>query len=246
MDDMIDTPFPLEMNVYESGSVPTNPRATPTLRSFIDASRADPVHQCVLTVVIKSAVFLERSKYFGIEWESGQIVFAHNESLVDNLYLVLGDPDEQIQFRKFEEDLLDFIHSLPHFTQFTGPYSKFSWISAATMLQVAIIHLHSSRKHVDSNQKCLDAAKAAANMIGNLQDIQHMPAIMPALWFTVSETLIYGIREMGDPGREASTDSSYEQLVHSLHAVVDAMKKFSIDSAEMSKLTPFTLAPIQD
>ncbi|KIK67309.1 hypothetical protein GYMLUDRAFT_864514 [Collybiopsis luxurians FD-317 M1] len=209
VDEMVDTPFSLEMSAYESGSVPANPRGILTLKSFLDAPGRDPP-QSTLESIVKAASLYERARYFGVEWQS-----------------VLWDPEEDTQFRKFEQQLINFIQSFPHLSQFVGPYTNFAWLSASTLLQLAVIYLHSSRKHVDSNQKCLDAAHAAANMITNFKNAQSIPLVNPTmghLWFTVCETLIGGIREMYQLSGGNVVHGSYEHLVQSLKVIIDAME----------------------
>ncbi|KAJ3802957.1 hypothetical protein GGU11DRAFT_386901 [Lentinula aff. detonsa] len=211
MDESIDTPFPVEMSTYEGGSVPSNPYGVRTFNKFIDAPGADLSHG-ILALVVKSAALFERARYYGMKWQS---VF---------------HPDEQ----KFEEDLLLFIKLVPPLSQFIGPYTKYTWITVVTLLQVAVIHFHGSRKYNDSKQKCLVAAQTAANLIASftrLKTLQHIHPIMAPLWYTVCETLIVGIR--GLQLQDSRTVGSREHLVQSLNTVVHAMETFSHDCYEM-------------
>ncbi|KAJ3934019.1 MAG: hypothetical protein NXY57DRAFT_745430 [Lentinula lateritia] len=210
MDESIDTPFPFEMSAYEGGIVPSNLGGVRTLKSFVNAPGADLSHGA-LALTAKAAALFERARYYG---ENGHLV----------LY-----PDEQ----KFEEDLLFFIESVPPLSQFVGPYTKYTWITVVTLLQVAVIHLHGSRKYNASNRKCLDAAQMAANLIASfnhLNNVQYIHPIMASLWFTICEALIAGIRESQNMNLAVSSN---EHLVQSLVTVVHAMETFSCNCYEM-------------
>ncbi|KAJ4498094.1 hypothetical protein C8R41DRAFT_819296 [Lentinula lateritia] len=158
MDESIDTPFPFEMSAYEGGIVPSNLGGVRTLKSFVNAPGADLSHGA-LALTAKAAALFERARYYG---ENGHLV----------LY-----PDEQ----KFEEDLLFFIESVPPLSQFVGPYTKYTWITVVTLLQVAVIHLHGSRKYNASNRKCLDAAQMAANLIASFNHLNNVQYIHPIM-----------------------------------------------------------------
>ncbi|GAW05437.1 hypothetical protein LENED_007296 [Lentinula edodes] len=198
------------MSAYEGGIVPSNLGGVRTLKSFVNAPGADLSHGA-LALTAKAAALFERARYYGENWQSV-------------LY-----PDEQ----KFEEDLLFFIESVPPLSQFVGPYTKYTWITVVTLLQVAVIHLHGSRKYNASNRKCLDAAQMAANLIASfnhLNNVQYIHPIMASLWFTICETLIAGIRESQNMNL---TVGSNEHLVQSLVTVVHAMETFSCNCYEM-------------
>ncbi|KAF9066171.1 hypothetical protein BDP27DRAFT_1331068 [Rhodocollybia butyracea] len=207
MDDMINTPFPYEMSAYELGSVPSNPTGILTLKSFFDNPSADP-SRGLLALSAKSAAFFERAMYFGVECQSVQ-----------------GNPDQDIQFRRFEQMLIDFINAFPPLSQWDGPYAKCSWIATTTIIHVAVIRLHSSQKHIDSSQKSLNAAqavaRAVASLIASMDELKGLyyihPITMP-MWFTVCHTLITGIQERVDFN---------DDLVESLHTMIRALESFS-------------------
>ncbi|KAJ4483306.1 hypothetical protein J3R30DRAFT_1760982 [Lentinula aciculospora] len=212
MDEFIDTPFPLEMSFYEGGSVPSNPNGVLTLKSFLKSPGADPSNG-ILALTAKAAALFERAKYYSAQWQ------------------LVQHPEE----RKFEMDLLYFTKAVPPLSQFVGPYTKYTWITVMTLLQVAIIHLHGSRKYHDSNQKCLDAAQTAANLIASFDDqktVQHIHPIMAPLWFTVCETLIDGILESHIKDFMVGTN---EHLIQSLTTVVQAMETCSRNCYEMTE-----------
>ncbi|KAJ3920400.1 hypothetical protein F5877DRAFT_38145, partial [Lentinula edodes] len=174
MDESIDTPFPLEMSAYEGGIVPSNLGGVRTLKSFVNAPGADLSHGA-LALTAKAAALFERARYYGENWQSGKHEKQVQSSVLIDFAVLY--PDEQ----KFEEDLLFFIESVPPLSQFVGPYTKYTWITVVTLLQVAVIHLHGSRKYNASNRKCLDAAQMAANLIASFNHLNNVQYIHPIM-----------------------------------------------------------------
>lgn len=192
MDESIDTPFPFEMSAYEGvsissitavylglfilfqGIVPSNLGGVRTLKSFVNAPGADLSHGA-LALTAKAAALFERARYYGENGHLGKHKKqVQSSALIDFAVLY---PDEQ----KFEEDLLFFIESVPPLSQFVGPYTKYTWITVVTLLQVAVIHLHGSRKYNASNRKCLDAAQMAANLIASFNHLNNVQYIHPIM-----------------------------------------------------------------
>jgi hypothetical protein len=179
LDEQIDVPWPLEMEVYESvsvcpdelwcsqiltehpqGIVPINPQRQFTMRAFFDDPRDSEAANSSLAQHAKAAALFKRASHIG----------GNRPSAIQPLLLVgitthmsadLADPEEYAQFMLFEHGLNQVIQTLPSFDNVQGSIDAIRQrLVNFTLCQVAIIQLHSALDHPASIHKCLSAARA--------------------------------------------------------------------------------------
>ncbi|KAF8199748.1 hypothetical protein K438DRAFT_1822396 [Mycena galopus ATCC 62051] len=221
LDEQIDIPWPLEMEVYESGIVPINPQGHFTMKTFLEDPMAAyfEAASSPLAQHAKAAALFERASHTG----------GHHTNL--------ADPEEYAQFILFEHGLYQVIQTLPSFDNVQGPIDAIRQrLVTFTLCQVAIIQLHSAFDNPPSIHKCLNAARAvvAANQrIPNMQVWEHIDSTMGTLWVAVCQIIIRGTAAIKNPrastrGWTASvSNSDYPAFKSALAIMTSTMSIFS-------------------
>ncbi|KAF7376446.1 hypothetical protein MSAN_00060200 [Mycena sanguinolenta] len=221
LNQQIDLPWPLEMEVYESGIVPVNPQRQFTMTTFLGDPMAANFEAAnsSLAQYSKAVALFERASYIGVNRTN------------------LADPEEYAQFTLFEHGLIQVIQILPSFDNFEGRIDTIRQrLVTFTLCQVAVIQLHSAFDNPSSIHKCLNAARAvvAANQrIPNMQVWEHIDSTMGTLWVAVCQIIIRGIAAIKNP-RAASrgwiasvSNGDYSALKSALVTMTDTMLIFS-------------------
>ncbi|KAJ7481875.1 hypothetical protein FB451DRAFT_1171012 [Mycena latifolia] len=187
LDEQVNLPWPLEMEVYESGIVPINPQGQFTMKTFIDdpmAANVESANSC-LSQHAKAAALFERASHIGGNRTN------------------LADPDEYTKFIMFEHGLNQVIQTLPSFDIIPVSIDAIRQrLVTFTLCQVAIIQLHSACDNPTSIHKCLNAAQAvvAVNQhIPNIKVWEHIDSTMGTLWVAICQVLIRGIAVIKNP-----------------------------------------------
>ncbi|KAJ6541021.1 hypothetical protein DFH09DRAFT_1089583 [Mycena vulgaris] len=189
LDDQVNLPWPLEMEIYESGIVPINPQRQLTMKSFLDDPMAANFEAAnsPLAQHAKVAALFERASHMGGNKTN------------------LADPDEYIPFIAFENRLNQVIQTLPSFDTIPGSIDAIRQrLTTFTLCQVTIIQLHSAIDSYASIHKCLNAARAvvAVNQrIPNMQAWEYIDSTMGTLWVAICQVIIRGIATIKNPRR---------------------------------------------
>ncbi|KAJ7085852.1 hypothetical protein C8R43DRAFT_1051443 [Mycena crocata] len=221
LDEQIDLPWPLEMDVYESGIVPINPQHQYTMRAFID----DPMSanyeaaNSSLAQHAKAATLFETASHLG-----------RNRSN-------LADPEEYAQFLLFEHGLNQMIQTLPSFNTIQGSIDTIRQrLVTFTLCQVALIQLHSGLDHPSSIHKCLNAARAVADVnqrMPNLQAWEYIDSAMGTLWVAICQIIVRGIATVKHPHSASRgwagsvSNSDYPVLKAAFANITGTMSMFS-------------------
>ncbi|KAJ7899064.1 hypothetical protein B0H13DRAFT_800211 [Mycena leptocephala] len=238
LDEQIDLPWPLEMEVYESGIVPINPRHQFTMKEFLDdpmTANFEAANSCLAQHAKAAALFERASHMAGIEpvrleplffgrtncshvlrsCRPGRIRAVH----VIRAWVKSSYPDAPI-FRHHPGSIDTIRQCLVNFT----------------LCQAAIIQLHSASDNPASIHKCLNAASAvvAANQrIPNMQVWEHIDSTMGTLWVAICQVIIRGIATIKNPristrGWAASvSNSDYPALKSAFANITSTMSIFS-------------------
>ncbi|KAJ7647001.1 hypothetical protein FB45DRAFT_998309 [Roridomyces roridus] len=210
LDEQVDLPWPLDMEVYDSGIVPVNPHGQSTMKSFVEDPMSANFEAANSTLAqhAKAAALFERASHMGGQRASN-----------------LSDPDEQAQFTSFEHGLNQFMQTLPPFNgQGTIDTIRLRLVTF-TLCQVAIIQLHSAFDNPASIHKCLNAARAVA--------WEHVDSTMGTLWVAVCQVIIRGIATIKNPrsssrGWAASvSNADYPALNMALKSLIGTMSTFA-------------------
>ncbi|KAJ7772638.1 hypothetical protein DFH07DRAFT_167558 [Mycena maculata] len=187
LDEQIDLPWPLDMEVYESGIVPINPQRQWTMKTFID----DPMStnfqgtNSRLAQYAKAASLFERASHIG----------GHHTNL--------ADPEEYAQLTSFELGLNQVIQTLPSFSTLEGSIDTIRHrLVTFTLCQVAIIQLHSTLDNPASIHKTLNAARAVVAVnerIPNIQAWEYIDSTIGTLWVAVARVIIRAIATIENP-----------------------------------------------
>ncbi|KAJ7493831.1 hypothetical protein FB451DRAFT_1020330, partial [Mycena latifolia] len=230
LDEQINLPWPLEMEVYESGIVPINPQQECTMKIFIEdptAADFEAANSC-LGQHAKAAALFERASHMGGNRKS------------------LTDPHEYTQFIQFELGLQKVIQTLPSFDIIPDSIDTIRQrLVTFTLCQVAIIQLHSACDSPASIHKCLKAAQAVVSVnqrIPNIQVWENIDSTMGTLWAAICQVLIRGIAAIRNP-RGATrawaasvSKSDYPALQAAFANIASIMSLFSARCLLIGKL----------
>ncbi|KAF7315696.1 Chromatin structure-remodeling complex protein RSC30 [Mycena indigotica] len=164
LDEQIDAPWPFEMEVYESGFVPSNLQRTQTLKAFLynPSNSGGEGKDSSLAQRAKAAALFESAHHIGQNYN-------------------LNDAQEYADFLLFEHGLTQFIQTLmPGQTPASKDIIRHRLVTF-TLCQVALIQLLTRLDTREANVKCLNAAQAvvAANQaIPNIQEWKVIDGIM--------------------------------------------------------------------
>ncbi|KAK7005812.1 hypothetical protein R3P38DRAFT_2794380 [Favolaschia claudopus] len=221
LDEQIDLPWPLDMEVYESGIVPINPHRQFTMKTFLDdpmAANSEAANSAPAQYA-KAAALFERASHTGGNRTN------------------LSDPEEYAQFILFEHGLTQIIQTLPSPDTVQGPIDAIRQrLVTFTLCQVAVIQLHSAFDNPPSIVKCLNAARAVVSVnqrIPNMQIWQYIDSTMGTLWVAVCQIIIRGIATIKNPrgstrGWIASVSKAdYPALKSALASMTNTMQIFS-------------------
>ncbi|KAJ7696976.1 hypothetical protein B0H17DRAFT_1130627 [Mycena rosella] len=185
--EQMNLPWPLEMEVYQSGIVPINPQAQFTVKAFLN----DPV----------AANFEAANSYLGQHAKAAALF--ERASHIGGNRTNLANPDEYTQFIKFEHGLKQVIHTLPSFDTIPESIDTIRQrLVTFTLCQVAIIQLHCAIDTTASIHKCLNAAQAvvAANQrIPNMHVWEYIDSTMGTLWVAICQVIIRAIATIKNP-----------------------------------------------
>ncbi|KAJ7282916.1 hypothetical protein C8J57DRAFT_54852 [Mycena rebaudengoi] len=166
LDEKIDLPWPLDMELYESGIIPINPHQIPTMKAFIEnpmTANIEAASSC-LAQVVKAATLFERASHMG------------------GNQMNLADQEEYAQFLAFENGLDHFIRTLPSFQNVQGSIDVIRHrLVAFTLCQVAIIQLHSTYDNPTSIHKCLTAVRAVIAVNQTIPNMQAWDYVNPTM-----------------------------------------------------------------
>lgn len=212
----VDTPWPVEMSVYEERGLPADFRGSNTLFMFFN----DPSPQfsgdglSSLALRAKSAALFEQATRLASQWSPTM----HN---FDAFYLDVLRLDNLI--RHFIETLLP-LNSLE---APVAPETAMDLLVTHTYAHAAAIRLHTRFEIADSilDRRDLSAARAAVAVLDcvNLADLSFLDPIMAMLWTVVGQALIESITQLGG---DAFVDQR-QALVHSLVRILNALRKFT-------------------
>ncbi|KAJ6625834.1 hypothetical protein B0H10DRAFT_2000941 [Mycena sp. CBHHK59/15] len=221
LDEQIDLPWPLEMEVYESGIVPINPHHQFTMKAFIE----DPMSanyeaaNSGLAQRVKAATLFERASHMGGNRTN------------------LSDPHEYAQFLRFERGMNQFILTLPSFDSVGGSIDSIrNRLVTFTLCQVAMIQLHSAFDNPASIHKCLNAVRSVVSVnqrIPNMQAWEYINPTMGTLWVALCQIIVRGIATIKNPraasrGWSASVSASdYPFLKAAFANITSTMSMFS-------------------
>ncbi|KAJ6594232.1 hypothetical protein B0H19DRAFT_1225431 [Mycena capillaripes] len=222
LDEQIDLPWPLEIQVYESGIVPINPQRQLTMKSFLDnpMTANSETANSSLAQHVKAAALFERASHLGGNRTN------------------LGDPEEYAQFILFEQGLNQFIQTLPSFDIIPASIDTIRQrLVNFTLCQVAIIQLHSAIENPASIHKCLNTARAvvAVNQrIPNMQVWEHIDPTMGTLWVAICQVIIRGIATIKNPraasrGWSASVSNSDYPVLKAAFANITGVSGIPIE-----------------
>ncbi|KAJ7902170.1 hypothetical protein B0H14DRAFT_3852185 [Mycena olivaceomarginata] len=219
LDEQIDVPWPLEMEVYESGIVPINPQRQFTMQAFFDDPRDSEAANSSLAQHAKAAALFKRASHIGGNRPN------------------LADPEEYAQFMLFEHGLNQVIQALPSFDNVQGSIDVIRQrLVNFTLCQVAIIQFHSALDHPASIHKCLSAARAvveANQRIPNMHIWEYIDSTMGTLWVAVCQIIIRAIATIKNPRGSTPawtasvSNGDYPSLKSALGNMTSTMMMFS-------------------
>ncbi|KAJ7723518.1 hypothetical protein B0H16DRAFT_338490 [Mycena metata] len=189
LDEQIDLPWPLDMDVYESGIVPVNPQRQFTMKEFLEDPMAANFEAANSSLAqhAKAAALFERASHIGGNRTN------------------LADPEQYAQFILFEHGLNQVIEILPSFDNINIrlPIDTVRQrLVDFTLCQVAFIQLHGAFDNPASIRKCLGAVRAVVTVnerIPNMQAWENIDSTMGTLWVAMCQIVIRGIATIKKP-----------------------------------------------
>ncbi|ESK97143.1 hypothetical protein Moror_6364 [Moniliophthora roreri MCA 2997] len=220
LDDIVDTPLPLDIGAYESGDVATNPEGYLTLQVLGGAVNVDKPPKGASTWLgasVKAAVLFERATYLGIQWQS-----------------VMNDPEEMAQMHPFIQYLTNFVASLPSISACHESALRHSWLVTQSLAHAAVIQLGSAFDDPQAKQSCLASARAAVRVLKQFRaeepECEDVNSLLGTTWTPVCKVLIRAISEI-DQRKDPTNSALREELRGELWTVISAMTLFGIHCA---------------
>ncbi|KAJ7187917.1 hypothetical protein C8R46DRAFT_1241356 [Mycena filopes] len=203
LDEQIDLPWPLGMDVYESGIVPINPQRQLTLKMFLEnpaAADFEAANSCAAQYAKAAALFARASQLGGNRTTNSMPTRVPRSS---------HDPDRYAQFILFEHGLAQFIQTLASFEsnniQIMSIDTLRQRVVTFTLCQVAVIQLHGAREDDGAAvHKCLAAARAVVALnerVPGMRGWEQVDSSMGTLWVAVCQIIICGLAALRDPQR---------------------------------------------
>lgn len=172
----IDTPWPLDMEFYERGTIHPDLRHRDTLKNFLNSIEPSWPWDTdgILSQLSKASALFEHAARFSATPETS------SEAHTAQLFALSGRIDE------FSAKLLPLLH--------LSPYAVAQMHAVHCLTHGASIQLHApfTQQVYESRAKCLDATSAIlhANVTANVQGFPFINPIIGAIWATAGRVLI--------------------------------------------------------
>ncbi|KAK7053358.1 hypothetical protein VNI00_003984 [Paramarasmius palmivorus] len=222
LDDIVDTPLPLDIGAYEEGDVATNPEGYLTLQVLGGGvpvgDRPPKGVSTFLGASVKAAVLFERATYLGIQWQS-----------------VMNDPQEIAQIAVFTRYLTDFIATLPSINACHESALRHSWLVTQSLAHAAVIQLKSAFDDPESKFTCLKSARASVYVLKQFQaaeqECENVNSLLGTTWTPVCKVLIRAISEIEQERKDPAGAALREELRNELWTIISAMTIFGMHCA---------------
>ncbi|TFY79583.1 hypothetical protein EWM64_g4429 [Hericium alpestre] len=229
----IDTPWPLDMETYESGQIFPNLRTSCTLRNFLAGINTGWPweNQSLLAQVGKVSALFERATHLAECWRPGTTVSANNEGLMNMFFSSSEIPNVNTFYTNF----VSMDQRIEEFKTQLYPLDNLEHVAADVVRTVHTIHclanaasiqLHAAfaQQNAASRLKCLDAARAIvrANAAARAYEFSVVNPILGILWAAACQVFI----------RELVALRSYPLQAGPVSAEQDAELRSSLDQLE--------------